>query len=197
VAGQLLLETPLEAPVKRVRLGNIPVGEHILSITSTHAISAYLNHIESDTPPAYLQRFCIETHSNALRFAYVKRSPTEEILALRLFSPAQAEPEPFDVRVELKPPAARGVGPFPTLTLMKREARVTPTPTRGVRLVGGTPSVLDDGQFVFIPVGPDMPPGNYELEISVAASSPRWLSLSRTTPGRTDQLELVSKRRSQ
>jgi hypothetical protein len=195
--GQPLLDTPLEAPVTRVSLGHVSVGEHTLWIAARQPVDAYLNHIESYTHPAYLQRFCITTGPDPLRFPYVKQSPSEETLALRIFSPAEAEPEPFKVGVELKSDKQRGLGPFPNLTLTKREAWITPNPVSRVRLVAGTPSALDDGQTLFIPVGTDMPPGQYEIEVTVSAPSPRWLSLSRTTPGLAEQLEFVSKRRGQ
>jgi hypothetical protein len=58
--------------------------------------------------------------------------------------------------------------------------------------VAAIPAQLDGGVPVFFPIGPDLPPGRYELEGRIAATSPRWLSLSRTTPGVTEKLKLTS-----
>jgi len=48
---------------------------------------------------------------------------------------------------------------------------------------------------VVFPVGPDVPPGAHELEVTVVAPSARWFTLSRTTPGLAEKVELTSKPR--
>jgi hypothetical protein len=193
--GQTLFDNSLEAPVTQVRLGNLTVGEHELSIRASSPISAYLNHLESATNATYLQRFCVMASSNALHFPYVKRLETAEVLVLRVFSPEGTNPQPFQVHLKLKPAAPRGIGPFSELTLLEREAWVTPDPAGRTRLVAAPPAQLDDGQSLFFRVGSDLPPGQHELEVAIVAASPRWLSLSRTTPGLTEDLRLTSKRR--
>lgn len=191
---QPLLDSLLETPVTRVSLGAVAVGEHRLHIHSTQPLSACLNHIIADTHAMYLQRFCVETTSNTLHFPYLKQDPNEETLALRLFSPVQPQPEPFRVRIELVSSVQRRFGPFQRLTLLQREARITPGQVSQARLVAGSPAELDEGQPVFLTIGPDMPPGPYTLAVTVTAPSPRWLSLSRTTPGLAERIEFASQR---
>jgi len=193
--GQALLDHSLEAPVTQVRLGNLAVGEHELCVRADNPVSAYLNHVDSATNAAYLQRFCVMATTNLLRFPYMKRDPNAELLVLRVFSPVETNPQPFEVHVTLKPGGPRGIGPFSELTLLEREARVTPNSVSQTRLVAVTPAQLDDGQPLFLRVGSDLPPGQHELQVAIVATSPRWLSLSRTTPGLAEKLELTSKRR--
>jgi hypothetical protein len=195
VDGHTLFDNALEAPVTQVRLGNLSVGEHELMVSASGPVSAYLNCLESATNAAYLQRFCVMASSNALQFPYLKRDANEEVLVLRVFSPVQTNPQPFDVHLKLKPSTPRGMGPFAELTLLERKVRVTPNAAGRTRLVAANGAPLDDGQSVFLPVGPDLPVGRHELEVAVVAASPRWLSLSRTTPGLAEKFELTSKRR--
>jgi hypothetical protein len=195
VDGQTVLAGPLEAPVTQVRLGNLAVGGHKLSVLASSPVSAYLNYLASDTNAAYLQRFCVMASSNVLHFPYVKRQASEEVLVLRIFSPLETNPQPFAVHLRLKPGVNRGIGPFAELTLLEREALVTPNPVGRTRLVAATPAQLDDGQPVFLRVGSDVPPGEHEIEVAMATSSPRWLSLSRTTPGLAEKQEFNLKRR--
>jgi hypothetical protein len=192
VDGQVLLDNRLEAPVTAVRLGSLPTGEHTLTIASGGSVSAYLNYLDSSADAAYLQRFCTLASSNALTFPYQKREADAEVLVLRIFSPLASGPQPFDVHVKLKGEPQRSLGPHSELTFLNREAQVTPGPVGRTWLVAGATAQLDDGQAVFFPVGPDLPPGQYELEVKIAAASPRWISLSRTTPGLAEKLKLSS-----
>jgi hypothetical protein len=194
VNGQVCADSFFDAPVNQIRLGDMPVGEHALCIQASQPVSAYLNYLESTTNAAYLQRFCVMAGSNVLHFPYSKRETETEVLVLRVFSPVELEPQPFTVHLKLKPAASRGIGPYSELTLLEREVRVTPNAVSRARLVAVTPAQLDVGQPLFIPIGPDVPPGQHELEVTIAATTPRWLSLSRTTPGVTEKLEFASQR---
>lgn len=194
VDGHTLLDNVLEAPVTQIRLGVLAVGEHEVQVRAASPVSAYMNYLESATNAAYLQRYCVMATSNVLRFPYLKRDPDVEVLVLRVFSPVETNAAPFAVHLKLKPAGSRGTGPFPELTLLEREAWVTPNPVSRTRLVAATPARLDDGQPVFLRVASDVPPGLHELLVTVAATSPRWLSLSRTMPGMAEKLELSSNR---
>jgi len=197
VDGQPLLDTRLEAPVTQLGLGPLTVGDHTLEIRASHPVSAHVNYCVTQTNAAYVQRFCVMAGSNTLHFPYVKRQPGDELLVLRVFSPAEEQGRPFDVHLKLKPSSPRGTGPFPGITVLERDARVTPNAVCRTRRVAATPSWLDDGQPVFLRVGQDVPPGQHEVEVIVRSTSPRWLSLSRTTPGVVEKLELSSNRRAE
>jgi hypothetical protein len=197
VDGEIRFEGPLEASVVQVRLGPLSVDEHTLHITASRPLAAYMNHLGPPNQAAYLQRFCVLASTNTLEFPYIKREAGEELLALRILSLATSNGVPFQVRLELRPDAPRGVGPFPELTTFKRDVRVTPQPGRSAYLVAGAPARLDEGQAIFLSVGPDVPPGAHTLKVKVAADAPRWVSLSRTTPGLESKLRWVSNRRYQ
>jgi hypothetical protein len=195
VDGRTLLDNRLETPVTEVRLGYLTAGPHELSIRASRPVLAYLNDVEPTTNAAYLKRFCTMTSSNLLSFPYLKRQTDAEILMLKVFSPSAPNPHPFNVHLKLKTATPRGVGPFSQLTFLEREAQVTPCPVSRTWLVASSPAQLDDGQPLFFPVGQDLPPGPYVLEVRIAAASPRWLSLSRTTPGLAEKLNLTSQHR--
>lgn len=190
--GQTVLDNRLDAPVTAVRLGNWSAGEHRLRIRSTRPVSAYVNYVAGATNTAYLQRFCTMASSNVLSFPYVKRQTDAEFLVLWIYSPVTPNPQPFEVRLRLKTATPAGIGPFSQLTFTEREARVTPGSVRRTWLVGGAPARLDQGEPVFFPIGPDLPPGPYRIEVSVAGASPHWLTLCRTTPGLAERLKLTS-----
>jgi hypothetical protein len=193
--GKSIFSNHLDAPIACLRLGNLKVGEHDLIIHAGSPVSAYLNYLESAGPPAFLQRFCVMTSSNVLSFPYVKRQPGIEGLVLRVFSSQETTCSPsFKVHLKLKTVAPRGVGPFTDLTFLEREAQVTPGPMLQNSLIADGPTSLDAGQPVFFPIGSDLPPGDYKVEVTVAAATPHWLSLSRTTPGLSEKLNLTLQR---
>lgn len=195
VDGQTLLSARVETPVTELHLGILKVGEHELKIITSRPATAYLNYVGSTANAALQQRFCLLASSNVLCFPYLKRQTNAELLVLRVFSPPAAKPEPYQVHLKLQTAAPRGIGPFPDLTFLEREALVTPGPVGRTCLVATTAAGLDDGQPVFFPMGSDLAPGEYRLEVRVAAASPRWLSLSRTTPGLAEKLSLTSEHR--
>lgn len=195
VDGQTLLDSRVEAPVSEVHLGDLKVGEHRLNITVTSPALAYLNYVDAGTNTAFLQRFCLMASSNVLSFPYVKRQAVPELLVLRVFSPSVTNPQPFQVCLKAQTSSPRGIGPFPDLTFLEREAQVTPGPAGRTCLVATTAAGLDDGQPLFFPLGSDLPPGEYKIEVQVAASSLRWVSLSRTTPGLAEKLSLTLEHR--
>ena len=194
IDGQLILTRRLETPVSALRLGNLTVGGHVLSVTADCPVSAYVNFLGSAPNAGYLQRFCVAASSDVLHFRYVKREAGTEALVLRVFSPIMADSRPFQVRLRFKPSVPAGSGPFPEITLLEREAWITPGASGQTFLVAAAPAQLDDGQPVFLTLGADVPPGEHEIEIALSASSPRWLSLSRTTPGLTEKLEVTASR---
>ena len=130
-----------------------------------------------------------------MSFPYVKRQGAPELLVLRVFSPPTTNPQPFQVCLKAQTSAPRGIGPFPELTFLERQAQVTPGPAGRTCLVATTEAGLDDGQPLFFPLGSDLPPGEYRIEVQVASSSPRWVSLSRTTPGLAEKLSLTLEHR--
>ncbi len=132
--------------------------------------------------------------SNVLSFPYVKRQAGPEVLVLRLFSAVDTLDQIFEVDLKLKGIAQRAVGPFDELTLPERAARVTSGQIPGTRAVSATLSQLDQGMPVFFPVAADVPPGQYIVEVAVHSDAPRWLSLSRTTPGLSEKLALSLQR---
>jgi hypothetical protein len=188
--GQTILDMRFQSPVTAVQLGNLRAGEHRLRISASAPVQAYVNNLESATNTAYLQRYCTMASSNVLSFAYTKQRADSELLVLRIFSPVTTNPQPYEVRFKLKPSVPPRVGPFPALTFAERKADVTPGAVGQTWLVSGTPALLDEGEPVFFPIGPDLPPGRYQVEVRVTAPSVRWLSLSRTTPGVAEKLRL-------
>ena len=128
-------------------------------------------------------------------FPYTKSQTGIEGLVLRIFSGQEEnDAQPFEVHLKLKSAGARGVGPFTELTLLERQARVTASPVHETQLISAAPALLDAGQPVFFTIGSDLPPAHYEVEVKVAAATPHWLSLSRTTPGLIEKLSFTQER---
>ncbi len=196
--GKTVLDGRLDGAVSELRLGEVTVGEHALKIQAEAPLSAYLNCLDPGRPqgPTLLNRFCVMGSSNLLTFPYVKRQSGPEVLVLRVFSPVVSNgPGPFDVRLALKGAPPRALGPFDELTFFERAARITPGSEPRSWVVAAAHSRLDEGWPVFFPVGADVPPGQYTLEIILGSDSPRWLSLSRTTPGVAETLALALQHR--
>jgi len=196
--GQTVLDSRLETPVSELHLGALKAGDHVLNILCSAPASAYVNYVATITNAAtYLQKFGIMASSNVLEFPFVKQQAGPELMVLRVFSPLGARPpRPFRVHLRLKTDMPRAMGPYDEITFLEREAEVTPGSVSQTLLVAANLAQLDEGQPLFVPLGPDLPPGPYTLEVTVSAESARWLYLSRTTPGLAEKLALSLEHRS-
>ncbi|MCS7337183.1 MAG: hypothetical protein NZ739_02960 [Verrucomicrobiae bacterium] len=186
--GQTVFDGLVPGSVAELRLGRLAPGGHELCVAAPESVYAYVNYLDVFPTPAYWRRFCAAATTNTIWFTYKKESADTELLVLRIFSPLQANTKPYQVRVKLHVESPRQPGPFPEVTFLEREAYVTPVQSGRASMVSVPPYQLDEGQAVFVPVGPDVPPGQYELEVHLDAVLPRWVLLSRVTPGVAEKL---------
>ena len=84
----------------------------------------------------------------------------------------------------------RGLGPHAGFTLRERlyDIRRGPQPP-DVRVLGVAGAVGPE-RALFLPLGPDLPPGRYRIRIRLAEGPEALLSLTRTTPGTAERREL-------
>lgn len=168
--------------VHEFKLGPLIPGEHEIRVKAPAPITAMINHAATQTSNLWRKRFCVEAESRAYTFAFDKRSPTNEVLVLRIFFP-EGRNQPCLVGARLKPPPTRSLGPFDSLTLFRRTWEVQPAGGEPAFVLGAPNQRVDTGQPVFFPLGSDLPPGQYELEISFTQVDRHLFTLSRTTPG--------------
>ncbi len=188
---RMIFDGYLQGNITEIRLGTLNPGVHQLYVRTDAVLGAYMNYLGNEASGAYLRRFCVMVTSNVLHYTYVKQRTDTELLVLRIFSPLCTNRVPYQVRVRFNAPSPRSVGPFADVTILEREATVTPGGTGWVSLIPVQPMQLDDGQAIFLPIGPDFPPGQYEIEVQVNTTAPRWVALSRTTPGLAEKLAIT------
>jgi hypothetical protein len=153
-----------------------------LFIEGPASLEAFLSNLEDDPAPVWLKRLCVTAPSAPLEFVYQKRQIGAELLVIRLYA-RLGELERACLEASLQLPNERGMGPWERVTLLTRRFGVTAAGGADALMLGSDPGALDLGQPMFVPIGADMPPGTYRLEIDVVCHWPRWLTVSRTTPG--------------
>jgi len=177
------------------RYGRLPLppslaGMHRLRLQGGGAARLFLSHAAAPAP--YQQVFAAELLAGeTLRYRYRKQGVPAETLSLRLFTPAGAA---ATLAVRLQGLQRATTAPTSEWTLEQRL----------FELAGGEPAagwVLDEnaaavsgGRRLYLPLGSDQPPGEYTIDLSLAAGQAAHVLLYRVTPGAAASRKLVKYR---
>jgi hypothetical protein len=194
IDGQPPWSVPLQGAVSEIKLPPMQAGPHALRIEGLGSLEAFMNYLVAETPVVWLKRLCLAASSEPLSFVYEKRQAGDELLVVRLFSPAN-DVQPCRVHAVIRQVNARRTGPWDSVTILDRWFEVSPEGNADATLLGGADVRVDLGQPLFIPVGADLPTGRYQLDLSVLSQGQRWLVMSRTIPGDFEEQSFTVERK--
>jgi hypothetical protein len=167
--------------------------------------------LEEAGSPLWVQRLAVEFDQTTCEFPYKKLSAGPERLSVLLFRPLD-DPNRTALRVTIVPQFESGdAAPGTQFTLRERVFSFAPPegpPTLMLPTPGGSP--CDAGRACLIPLGDDLPAGEYLIRITREPTTPHaatkaahaamaaphaakdrmFLIVSRTTPGEFDLREL-------
>ena len=183
VNDSLHLTHELTGPRGRLTLPAMSSGQNRIRVQAPPGIRVYLNQVVSKRPD-HMLRFANRIDAGGLSFDFRKQTAGEENLSLKLFSP-YGEPEPSVFRVSLEPATDRSIGPYEKLSLPERKFIVSP-PENGpkVPVMQSETGFVSRGQTFFYPLGDDLPPGQYRVNIELVSGPGGYLQMYRVLPGK-------------
>ncbi len=131
----------------------------------------------------YRKRLALRLSEQMLRFPF-RKGEGAEVLSLRLYSPPDSGEHRLRLRIAGGPP--RGGLHHRDWTLRERQVVVRPDRRAEVAVLQGGGEQLDAGRLFFLPLGSDLPPGEYWIEVEPQTGNGGYLVLSRTLPGEFD-----------
>jgi hypothetical protein len=183
VDGRLHFETELAGRVAQFLLPPLPEGLHRLESWTSTSAEVYVSARAADGRTAFLKRSVQRLEKAGLRFAFTKVDARAEGLSARLYAPADQRLA-AEVRVTIQ-----GLARSPALMLdswtheeVVYEVALPPGEPRALPLTHDGPVLLE--AVFFCTLGSDVPPGRYEIVVSLERSSaPCFFHLAREESG--------------
>ncbi|KTD21685.1 hypothetical protein [Legionella londiniensis] len=163
-----------------ILLPAINTGKHQIHIQSDKGTVFYLNHT-STTKGDYLKRLVNYLDKDGLTFNYEKISRDEETLSFRFYVPYEAVGR-NKISIEIQ--AVRSLkNPLRYWSLLNREFDIEPNKASKIPVFFMPQQNLDKGQLLTVPVGEDVEPGTYTVNVKLLKGTPGYLIFSRLIPG--------------
>ncbi|MFC7737633.1 hypothetical protein ACFQX4_17730 [Roseomonas sp. GCM10028921] len=200
--GLLRLEvdgrTHFSAQVAAVR-GTLPMpplraGTRRIRAFAPAGTALYLNQV-TPLPNALISRRALRLVPGETTFDYEKRTSADaerpELVVAHLYTqpaPGSTARQELAITIEGGPP--RSLGPHADFTLRERvyDIRRGPEPP-DVRVLSAA-GLLGPERALFVPFGPDLPPGRYRIRVRLSDGPEALLSLTRTTPGVAERRDI-------
>jgi hypothetical protein len=192
IDGLPALDRTLYGRTGEVRLPPVKGGEHRIRIETTRAGGFYINNIYHQGGPVLFKRLTNRLKREGLRFIYTKDKPIEDILSVRFYAPSGSDQRSIiDVSIEAIRQA--GFRPFNKWTFLRRRFSIRPDNSGSLSVLHARSIRLQPGQLFFIPIGDDLPQGQYTIEFR-PVSGTGYISLHRVTPGEYEEFRFYNER---
>ncbi len=170
-----------------LRLPMLAAGEHQLAILADAGTELFLNYIQGDAP--LIKRLSNRFEGRQLNFDYSKRAPGAEVLSARWHVASNRQQvSRLEVTIDVgKRPTNQ---PLSGWTIHKRHYELQPNNRQYTALWGTQQQWLDGGQSFFIPLGDDLPAGDYPITLRQLSDGEGYISLSQLTPGTAEAYRL-------
>ncbi len=156
-------------------------GNHVMVLNASAPIKAFVNLIHSQDAGYYL-RFGHPLTHKGITLDYTKVSTGDETLSLSLFFP-RINDKRLQLKVNIKNHFQGSEGPFKRLTLLKRRYSIRSDDNGPVYVLNSSTHILGSWQQCFVPLGPDLKPGRYTIQIVLEKGPEGYLLPYRVTPG--------------
>lgn len=194
VNGQVRRHILVDGQASEIQLPPLASGSYRVTVLGPGDGHAFLNYLPSGgTAPTRLIRTALRFDSMSLSFDYEKRTSEDEILSLRLYTPHHTTTRTH-IRVRIVGPPTEGTGPYLHWTFRDRRYDVRPAKSAPVPVLGTNAEFVTTGQFLAIPLGDDLPPGLYRLQMDIEQGPGGYVIFSKVTPGVAEQRSVFLER---
>jgi hypothetical protein len=142
----------------------------------------FMNCIHPDGRPTYWKRLANRLQDGRLSFVYEKQGEAEEVLTLR-FYPAAREQRRLRFYVTISDSTIPTPGPLDSWTIRHRSYDLRPGTDASVLVLEARDALTDGGMACYLPLGSDLPPGEYRIDVQLEGATNGYVLLSRSTPG--------------
>jgi hypothetical protein len=192
IDGTPVLDKMLYGSIGETRLLPVKIGKHKIRIKSSLTGEFYINNIHYQGGHILFKRFTSRLKKEGLSFIYTKDTPFEDVLNARFYAPSgNNQRSIIDVGIEAERKA--GFRPFNKWTFLKRRFSIRPDNSKALPMLYARDRHLQPGQLLFIPVGEDLPQGQYNI-VFKPVSGTGYISLHRVTPGEYEKFRFYNER---
>jgi hypothetical protein len=171
-----------------IKLPKLRATQHRLILRVAETGQFFMNHAKpKDGQPIYIKRLAHRFDSTGLRFMYQKRSQDKELISARVYSPKETQ-ERLQIQVQLNATTAKKTANLHSgWTFSQRWYDLRPAGEGQVMVLNTRDDLVDIGQYFIIPLQDDLPPGQYQIELTPQHTSATYLTLSKITLGLEEQ----------
>lgn len=188
--GQPYYESEVYEAIGEIMLPSLAIGVHRLKVLISGRAELFINLVDpsskfiQDAGPGSImvKRLANRLGASGLTFEYQKLTPDDEYLSARLYAPFGKD-QPMSVRVNIDPPPPTSIGPYTGWTFIERLYDSSPATGGPIPVLDSEGEFVDRGQLFIIPLGSDLPPGNYRIHVGLERGTGGYLALSKITPG--------------
>lgn len=187
--NQLHYQGYLTGKQGELKLPKLSATQHRLTLRVTETGQFFMNHAKPTEGQAiYIKRLAHRFDSTGLRFVYEKRSQDKELISARVYSPKNTQ-ERLQIQVRLSVPKAEALDSnhYTGWTFTQRQYDLRPAGEGQVMVLNTRDDLVDIGQFFVIPLQDDLPPGQYQIELTPQHASASYLTLSKIRLGLEEQ----------
>ena len=181
IDGKLYFKTMASGRQGEIQLPAMAISHHRVRLNVSSTAKLYINYGEPK-PGALLKRLGNRLDKKTMSFVYDRTTHCEETLSLRLHVPFGVKAR-SSILVRMQNITPIPFEPLAGWSFGLRRYDIRPDMTTRVAVMGANGELVDRGQSFFIPLGAELPTGQYRIFITLEKGSGGYLTLSRVTPG--------------
>ena len=173
--------------MKRIRLGPVPSGPHVMAFDSDKDVKVYMNQIADFEGTGYLRKTVYPFVKGKLSFS-AEKTTKEERLFIRVYTPSDLK-EKTILKVQCSGNAfKRSNAVFNDWSLDMHEFTFDDT-ERNPALLPETNQVLFESEVAVIPLHEDLRDGAYKIVCEIETGSPVYISVVRASQTEMDEMK--------
>jgi hypothetical protein len=173
-----------------LKLPKLTTGTHRLTLKVKGNGQFFINYAKPVSKKSvYIKRLAHQFHSKFLRLNYEKMSKNNELLSVRLYMP-QGTKERFQVQVKLTKLPQTSYNYYTSWTFPKRHYDLQPAGEGQAIVLNTRDDFVDKGRFFIIPLQSDLPPGQYQIELTSEKSLEALVTFGKITAGLEEMREI-------
>ncbi len=185
--NKILYQEQLRSRRGEVRIPTITRGRHRLRIEAPSDSGWFINYV-GRSEDAVIKRLAHRIEKHGLSFIYHKQTHEDEVLSAQFQVPAN-QTRRSKVWVTVTPQARERLQPYDNWTLDKRLFDIRPERNTKQAVLNTQSQWVEAGQRFFIPLGRELPPGQYRIKFKLEYGRQGYLSLSRLSGGLKESLK--------
>jgi len=184
----LIHQEQLRSRRGEVKLPVIATGKHRIRIDAPSGSDWFINYA-GQAEGSLIKRLAHRIDSDGLSFVYHKQSHDDEVLSVHFQAPA-GQTGRNRLSVSIAPQARERMRPYEGWTLDRRYFDLRPQRKTQLAVLNTQSKWVEAGQRFFIPLGRDLPPGEYRVKFDLEQGKQGYLVLSRLSRGLKERLKI-------